>query len=372
MKKLILLLIALSVFVNLGFSASKTAKKKDFTPTENNVRLLGRTITSNKIAVLAHSATGVEFNVSAKKLSVTLMKDSWHRDVRIVAFLNDERIFDEILKEDSKEYVLFDSNEVKTGQVRIVKATESMMANAGIKKLTTDGEGVITPTAARKYKIEFLGDSATAAYGVDETNPAVSYKLETQDITKSYAYKVARELDADYSIICGSGWGAYSGGTDGPRKADNIIPAIYDKVGFWDVMVGNVKPGEKKWDFNRFKPDIVTVLLGANDQTYTRGDPDKCKEFKDGYVKFIYEIRAKNPDAYILCCSGLAPDDLKGQVQAAAAEYKSQTGDNKVGYFYIPLHNGEKEGWGADYHPTDKAYTNATKALLPKLKEILK
>ncbi len=372
MKKLILLLIALSVFVNLVFSASKTAKKKDFTPTENNVRLLGRTITSNKIAVLAHSATGVEFNVSAKKLSVTLMKDSWHRDVRFVAFLNDERIFDEILKEDSKEYVLFDSNEVKTGQVRIVKATESMMANAGIKKLTTDGEGVITPTAARKYKIEFLGDSATAAYGVDETNPFVSYKIETQDITKSYAYKVARELDADYSILCGSGWGAYSGATDGPRKKDIIIPAIYDKVGFWDVMVGTVKPGEKKWDFNRFKPDIVTVLLGANDQTYTRRNPEKCKEFQDGYVKFISEIREKNPDAYILCCSGLAPDDLKEEVRAAAEEYKSHTGDDKVGYLYIPLHNGEKEGWGADYHPTDKAYTNAAKFMLPKIKELLK
>lgn len=372
MKKLILLCIALSVFVNLGFSASKNAKKKDFTPTENNVRLLSRTITSNKTAVMAHGATGVEFNVSAKKLSVTLIKDSWHRDVRIVAFLNDERIFDEILKEDSKEYVLFDSAEVKTGVVRIVKATEAMMANAGIKKLTTDGEGNITPTAAKKLKIEFLGDSATAAYGVDETNPSVSYRLETQDITKSYAYKVARELEADYSIICGSGWGAYSGWTDGPRKKDTTIPDIYDKVGFGDVMVANVMPGGKKWDFNRFKPDIITILLGANDQSYTKGDPKKCKEFQDGYLKFLYDLRAKNPDAYILCCSGLAPDELKGQIQAALADYKSQTGDNKVDYLYIPLNNGDRDGWGADYHPTDKAYTNAAKVMLPKIKEFLK
>ena len=31
-----------------------------------------------------------------------------------------------------------------------------------------------------------------------------------------------------------------------------------------------------------------------------------------------------------------------------------------------------KEGWGADYHPTDKAYTNAAKFMLPKIKELLK
>ncbi len=371
MKKLILLLLAFTVFVNLGFSASKTAKVRKYTPTENNVRLLGRTITSNKTAVMAHAATGLEFNVSAKKLSVTLIKDSWHRDARIVAFLNDERIFDEILREDSKDYVLFDSNEVKTGVVRIVKASECMMANAGIKMLTTDEEGVITPTAAKKFKIEFLGDSATAAYGIDETNPAVSYKIETQDITKSYAYKTALALDADYSILCASGWGVYSGFTDGPRKKDSIMPAVYDKVGFFDVMVDSAKPGERKWDFKRYQPDIVTILFGANDQTYTKKDSKKCSEFIKAYVKFISDIREKNPDAYILCCSGFAPDELKEQIEQAASDYKSQTGDEKVGYLYIPLHDGATEGWGADWHPTGKANTNATKFLVPKLQEIL-
>ena len=70
------------------------SEPKDFTPTENNVRLLGRTITQDNIAVMAHSATGVEFNVNAKKLSVTFIQNSWDMPVRFVAFFNNERIFD--------------------------------------------------------------------------------------------------------------------------------------------------------------------------------------------------------------------------------------------------------------------------------------
>ena len=368
MKKLIIVFLLISAFVNLGFSAPK---KKDYTPTENNVRLLGRAISKNKTVIMAHSATGIEFNVSAKKLSATFFKDSWHRDVRIVAFLDDERIMDEVLKEDSKEYILFDSKEVKSGVVRIVQASECMMANSGIKKLSTDGEGLISPTEERRYKIEFLGDSATAGYGVDEKLPYLGFKIETEDITKSYAYKTALALEADYSVICGSGWGVISGYTDGPKRTDVLIPNIYDKVGFYDVMVGTEKPGEIKWDFNRFKPDIVSVLLGTNDINYTKGLPDRCQEFQEGYLKFIYELHAKNPDSYILCCSGLAPDDLEKQIEAAVSEYKAQTGDTEISYLHIPLHNPLLEGWGADYHPSDKAYTNATNYLVPKLREIL-
>ncbi len=352
--------------------------RRMFKPTEEFVRLLGRTVTQNNIAVLAHAGTGVEFNVKANKLSVTVMKDSmkdvWHGDVRFVAFFDDERVMDVVLTEDIKEFVIFDSPEVKTGVVRIVKATECMMANAAIQRITTDRLGEIHPTEAKKYKIEFIGDSATAGYGVDETNPNVSFKIETEDITKSYAYKCALALDADYSIICGSGWGVCSGYSPvvGVKNTDACVPPLYDKIGFSDLMVGSVNPGKTEWDFNRFKPDIISILLGTNDHNYTQRLLARRNEFKDAYVQFIYDIRAKNPDSYILCCSGIAPDDLDPEIQAAVSEYKAQTGDENVGYLHIPLHDGYVDGFGADYHPTDIAYTKAANYIVPHLKDLLK
>ena len=83
---------------------------KTYSPDEATVRLLGRTVYKNKTAVMAHSATGVEFNVNAKKLTATLEEDSWSRPARIVAFLNGERIFDEVLKSAKKEFVIFESD----------------------------------------------------------------------------------------------------------------------------------------------------------------------------------------------------------------------------------------------------------------------
>ena len=46
-----------------------------FKPDEDYVRLLGRTVVQNHVAVLAHSGSGIEFEVRATKLSVTLIKD---------------------------------------------------------------------------------------------------------------------------------------------------------------------------------------------------------------------------------------------------------------------------------------------------------
>lgn len=373
MKKFLALIVGFTLFVSLGFSAPKL-KMKTYSPDEATVRLLGRTVYKNKTAVMAHSATGVEFNVNAKKLTATLEEDSWSRPARIVAFLNGERIFDEVLKSAKKEFVIFESEEEKTGVVQILKASECLVATVGLSKLSTDVDGSISPTEPKKLKIEFVGDSATAAYGVDESNPRKHNSVETEDITKSYAYKTAQALNADYSIICGSGWGVVSGFTPNGVKNDrDLIPNFYDKVGLQkDVYVSSVMLGQTKWDFENFKSDLIVVLLGANDNPYTQNNAARKNEFKDAYVAFIKDIRAKNPDSYILCCIGIAPDELFAEVNAAVTEYKSETGDKAVSYFRIDRHNGELDGVAADWHPTDKAYTTATKQLLPEIKSILK
>ena len=372
-KKILLLSIIVLSFLNLGFAASKNVKMKDFIPDQNNVRLLGRTICENQVAILAHSATGIEFNVNAKRLTVTMVEDSWSRQSRIVAFFNGERILDEMLRSNIKEFVIFDSDEVKQGVVQILKVTESTWSNVGIKKVSTDKNGSISPTAPKDIKIEFIGDSATAGYGVDETDFTKHFRVETEDITKTYAYKAALALDADFSIICASGWGVVSGATGWEKRTDMLIPDIYGKVGTTkDVAVGTVKPGEMEWDFAAYKPDIIMVLLGANDQSYTKHDEDKKKEYKDAYVEFIKDIRNKNPDSYILCCLGLAPDYLYPEMLDAVSDYKAQTNDSNVGSFKLSPHNGQEDGFGADYHPTEKAYERAAKELIPKLESILK
>lgn len=367
-KRALLLFFVLIGLINAGFAKGNM---NEYLPDESNVRLLGRTVYENNIAVLSHSASGVEFYVNAKKLTVTVKQDNMYRTARIVAFLNGKRIYDKMLKPGKNEIEIFSAGYPKEGVVQILKASECTVANLGIEKIATDKRGSISPTEAKDARIEFIGDSATAGYGVDEKNKLNHFKVETEDATKSWAFKAALALDADYSFVCASGWGVVSG-SDARSGKEMLIPDIYGKVGInKSASVGGFKPAETDWDFSRFKPDIVVILLGANDQNYTQGDAEKCREFKDAYVKFIYDIRAKNPDTYILCCSGLAPDDLYPQIQEAVSEYQGKTGDKRVGEYHIPLHNGAVEGWGADYHPTDKAYSNAAHNIVPELMDIL-
>ncbi len=368
MKKLVLIFAVFAACAGLGFSAPKMKK---YTPDENNVKLLGRTVCKNNIAVMAHSGTGVEFNVCAKKLTVTVVTDSWFRQSRIQAFFNGERVLDEMLKTNKKEFVIFDSDVNKEGVVQIIKVTECTCANAGIEKISIDKDGTISPTETKSLKIEFLGDSATAGFGVDEPDPHKDFTVETEDISKTYAYKTAAALDAEFSIICASGWGVVYGGESEKRK-EQLIPDVYDKIGiFKDVSVGGLKPGETKWDFSLFEPDVIVILLGANDSFYAKEDPVRRNEFKNGYVEFIKLIREKNPDSHILCCIGLAPDTLYPEVEAAVSEYKLKTYDNNVSYFRIKLHDGKKEGYGAGYHPSEKAYENAAHQLVPQILNIL-
>ena len=75
------------------------------------------------------------------------------------------------------------------------------------------------------HKIEFIGDSITAGYGVDDEVKEHGFSTATEDVTKTYAYKTAAALQADYSIVAYSGHGIISGYTgDGEKNTGLLIP----------------------------------------------------------------------------------------------------------------------------------------------------
>lgn len=49
--------------------------------------------------------------------------------------------------------------------------------------------------------MEFIGDSITCGYGVDDPDKEHHFKTATEDVTKAYAYKTALALNADYSMV---------------------------------------------------------------------------------------------------------------------------------------------------------------------------
>lgn len=364
------------------FNISCTGSTESFieiTPDSSNVKLLGRSIVNNNELIMCFSGTGAAFNVNAKRLDVEFIGDSntngsedLTNGARIVVFVNGERKLDKIISQKKETVTIFKEKKPVVGEVCIVKASESAQSLAGISKILIDKNGSVVPSAPKDLKIEFVGDSITCGYGIDDPVKEHHFQTSTEDNTKSYAYKTAMDLDADYSMVSASGFGVISGYTSNSQKnTTSILPKYYDKLGFtWGSSINGIKPDKIDWDFNQFIPDFVVINLGTNDNSYVQKDSDKTEQFKNGYNAFVKDIRSKNPEATIICALGMMGTDLCKAVEEMVEDYKKETGDMKIISVRFTNQNAA-DGIVADWHPSEKTHDKAALVLKSKIRGFL-
>lgn len=117
------------------------------------------------------------------------------------------------------------------------------------------------------------------------------------------------------------------------------------------------------WDFTRYTPKIIVINLGTNDNGHVPED-----QFRDSYITFLGNIRAKFPNAEIF-----AMRTFNGYLvtpTVAAVNARIAAGDAKVHYI-------DTNGWltGADYtdglHPSVAGNIKAANLLQPILQPYL-
>lgn len=352
--------------------------EKSFPASEQYARLIGRTAENEGILWLALSASGVEFTFTGTSASFTLVGDNMtenaEKQPRYAVYINGERTMDELLDSAEKNVTVFTSDEPAQATVKLLKLSEAQESTMGIKSINVTSAEDITPTAQAedRLKIEFIGDSITCGYGVDDEDRDHHFKTSTEDATKAYAFKTAMALDADYSLVSYSGNGIISGYTDnGTRQTSQLVPAVYKKFakswGNYDMF--NVQ--EVDWDFSRFQPDYIVINLGTNDASYTKGKQDRVQEYIDGYVDFLTVVRENNPDAHIICSLGVMGADLYSAIEKAAAAYTEKTGDANLSTFKFSTQDGNKNGYAADWHPTEASQDIAAAELTEYIKSLI-
>jgi lysophospholipase L1-like esterase len=157
--------------------------------------------------------------------------------------------------------------------------------------------GPVPPASGRL--IEVIGDSISAGFGNlgsekhDGYGPDPSggcpFSTETESAYLAYGHVAARAVNADASVLAGSGWGIYS---DNQGNTGNVMPAL-----FGNVLGERATPA---WSFAA-EPQAVIINLGTNDasaKTLT------ARNFKPAYTAFIARVRSKYPNALILCALG--------------------------------------------------------------------
>ena len=344
---------------------------------EENFKELGRTYYMEDKIYCALSGTGVEFTFTGTACSVTIAGDSSSTNpsakdnqARVGIYVNGERVIDDMIDNAEETYEVFKSDSEETVDVKIVKLSESPHSTFAISDITVTGKDV-RPAENKDRLIEFVGDSITCGYGVDDEVKEHNFSTTTEDVTKAYAYKTARLLDADYSMVSFSGYGIISGYSNGETKVSaQTVPQYYTKLGYSWTSNGMFSPAMLDWDFGKRQPDVIVINLGTNDDSYTKKIEERCLEYQEEYVNFLKTVRENNPDATIIGTLGVMGQNLCPYVEAAINQYSEETGDTNVAYMTFDQQD-QKDGLAADWHPTEATHEKASGKLAEKIREVM-
>lgn len=340
---------------------------------ESNSKIIGRSYVEGEVRWIALSGAGVAFRFQGKQLQITIIGSNVANQnqvlteyARFAILVNGERVLDEVVDAPQKRFVVFDSPVRQDAEVQIMKLSEAPMSVMGLLPIQCEEEALILPVEKKQHSIEFIGDSITCGYGVDETLAEDHFfTTKTEDVTKAYAYKTAKLLDADYSMFSCSGYGIISGYTGDPevRTKDELIPPFYEAQCFSRDTFGSAgKPENIPWDFSLYQPEAVVINLGTNDDSFCQDTEWKREEYRQKYKEFLKVVRKNNPGAHIFCVLGLMGDRLFEKVCQAAEDFKQQTGDTRIDTVHIPEQNPE-DGYAVDWHPIPKAHTMAAEVV---------
>lgn len=248
------------------------------------------------------------------------------------------------------------------------------MSTAILDKLVVDDSSDVAPVdqfGTKKPSIEFIGDSITCGYAIDDEDLSHVFTTATEDVTKAYAYLTAKLLDVDYSMFSASGHGIISGYTGDPNViyTGELIPPLYLSYGrSQDTFGVHGKPEDMAWDFSKDLHEAVVINLGTNDDSYCQDVEEKQEHFKREYIEFLKVVRDKNPKATIFCAMGLMGDRIFKAIEKACKEYQESTKDTKIYAVSLPGQDGS-EGYVVDYHPVPAVHERAAIAMAAFIRE---
>ena len=268
---------------------------------------------------------------------------------------------DKVLCLNSKDslLVIISSADFKKGKkqanhtVIIQKRTEADQGKTTFHSFTANKE-LLQAAPIKERLIEFVGDSYTCGYGIENSISRNRYTPETQNTSKTYCALLARYFDADFITVSHSGQGISRNYDDRDKNARWYMP---DRYG---CTFDNAR--QPKWEPGNMKPDITMIYLGQNDFSTERQpmrDP-----FKRNYKRLIKTIKDYYGEDHPILCVSTKVDKLLFDFVRECVE---ECGYKNVYYdgMFQAVHLDNDQELGADWHPNEKAHVKLAYALIP-------
>jgi lysophospholipase L1-like esterase len=242
--------------------------------------------------------------------------------------------------------------------VEIIKRTEGQF---GTVQFLGFVQPVIPTPRPAEHKIEFIGDSITAGYGIDMWMDPTCTVATDEDAYLAYSTVTARMLRADYFVEAWSGRGMYEN-WDG--STTNTLPTFYGRM-----LAGDAS---SVWDFSLWTPDVVVVNLGTNDAFATPG-PDG--HFVAAYEAFLSRLRSAYPRAFLIT---VVPGTMlwdaviavERSLVAEVVDSFARKGDRRVVMLEFPIENENLNTAGCGDHPSLVTQQLMATQLAGKIREL--
>lgn len=351
---------------NPRFPEDAEVKSLSFTAEESFVKPLGRTMFDGFVRWFSMSGSGISFLCDGDEATITCevfnsQYITYSHRPRVIVFVNGEKTSDVVLDGESEEISVDLTGFDGDCEVRLVKASEAMYSTVGVSKIDVEAKGDICPAPERSLKIEFIGDSITCGYGLDEEGSS-EFSTRTENFTETYAFLASEELEADCYAVSFSGYGVLTGFPTNGQANDYVIFKYYDAP-LVDCESLGFNP---YWDFSKLENDLVVINLGTNDASYCFTE-ERTAAFRDEYKRLLTLVRARNPKAYILCVLGDMNNSLYSDIEQAVAEYKTEDFDPNVKCATLSFDMGTF-GSVIDGHPTKQSNELAAKTLTEEIR----
>lgn len=261
-------------------------------------------------------------------------------------------------------------------EIQIRKVTESCNGDAQglieFGQISLTGAELVVPAKApapthhnclRRHKMLVIGDSITAAYGVDGVSPC-SFSASTENVDHSYATIVAAEVQAELHVVAWSGMGVVRNYGDVNQMSKDPMPHYYNRT-IATVPASSDPSDSAYWQPSGYPADIVLVMLGTNDYSTQPNPTDE--QFVGGLVDLLNLIVRDYPQAkghIAAMCAPMAAGHQCANIQAAAAQ---------VGVEYLFIDPDTLSGgYGCDGHPNAATQQLMANVVAPAVKNMLR